>query len=67
MPTVYTVHGLAGRELRPGQRQGETALLVLLVYERLALYRAAHVVALTPFGEQYLRPHARSSTGSTTR
>ena len=61
VPTVYTVHGLAGRELRaPASAREKTALLVLLVYERLALHRAAHVVALTPFGEQYLRPHTRA-------
>jgi glycosyltransferase involved in cell wall biosynthesis len=61
LPTVYTVHGLAGRELRaPASIKEKVALLVLVVYERLALRRAAHVVALTPFGEDYLRPHTHA-------
>ncbi len=61
LPTVYTVHGLAGRELRaPASLKEKIALLVLVIYERLALRRARHVVALTPFGEAYLRPHTRA-------
>lgn len=61
LPTVYTVHGLAGRELRaPASIKEKLALLVLVAYERLALRRAAHVIALTPFGEDYLRPHTHA-------
>ncbi len=58
LPTIYTVHGLAGRELRqPASRHEHLALVLLLALERLALRRAPHVVALSPFGEAYLRPH----------
>jgi glycosyltransferase involved in cell wall biosynthesis len=58
LPTIYTVHGLAGRELRqPASRHEHLALVLLLTLERLALRRAPHVVALSPFGEAYLRPH----------
>jgi glycosyltransferase involved in cell wall biosynthesis len=61
LPTVYTVHGLAGRELRaPASIKEKLALLMLVAYERLALRRAAHVVALTPFGENYLQPHTHA-------
>lgn len=61
LPTVYTVHGLAGRELRaPASVKEKIALMVLVAYECLALRRAAHVIALTPFGEAYLRPHTRA-------
>ncbi len=61
LPTVYTVHGLAGRELRaPASVKEKVALLVLVAYERLALRRADHVIALTPFGEAYLRPHTHA-------
>lgn len=58
LPTVYTVHGLAGRELRqPAPPSHRLALTLLLLLERLALRRARHIVALSPFGEAYLRPH----------
>ena len=58
LPTIYTVHGLAGRELRqPAPPHERLALILLLALERLALRRAPHVVALSPFGEAYLRPH----------
>ncbi|MBK7199473.1 glycosyltransferase family 4 protein [Candidatus Amarolinea dominans] len=58
LPTLYTVHGLAGRELRqPAPPQQRLALILLLALERLALRRAPHVAALSAFGEAYLRPH----------
>lgn len=61
LPTVYTVHGLAGHELRaPASAKQRIALLVMVAYERYALRRARHVIALTPFGEAYLRPHTQA-------
>ncbi len=58
LPTIYTVHGLVGHELRqPAPLTERLALTLLLALERLALRRAPHVVALSPFGEAYLRPH----------